>query len=290
MFQTEVEEKIKTHILYSITLFFFENRAVYEIMLKIIVERGRPQMTIWRMRIAYWITKAIYTLSEYVIRGQAQRGLETWQARRCHQYVRWRVQATRLSHVLCGPWRLLLGPECTSDLYRLLQCWLSCWGFGRCKVAFFRERVSLFPKPDSPHPTVNSIPHTLCGCSSLQDRQFCLPIYPERWKWAASGVMGQRWEDRLGTVFKNNSRTVSGILLPAFCKYFCFWHSDQLIKATICQLSHSYATPCICVLSVRRHTINTGRSYKTASSMSGTRHRCTVPVLGGRHNVHCSTT
>jgi len=32
--------------------FFFENRAVYEIMWKNIVERGRLQMTIWRMRIA----------------------------------------------------------------------------------------------------------------------------------------------------------------------------------------------------------------------------------------------
>ena len=53
----------------------------------ITVERGRPQMTIWRMHIAYWIPKAIYALSEYVIRGQAQRGQETWQARRCHQYV-----------------------------------------------------------------------------------------------------------------------------------------------------------------------------------------------------------
>ena len=33
-------------------------RAVYEIMWKNTVERGRPQMTIWRMRIACWITKA----------------------------------------------------------------------------------------------------------------------------------------------------------------------------------------------------------------------------------------
>ena len=32
MFQTKVVEKVKTHILCSITFFFFENRAVYEIM------------------------------------------------------------------------------------------------------------------------------------------------------------------------------------------------------------------------------------------------------------------
>ena len=31
------------------------------------VERGRPQMTIWRMRIACWISKATDTHSEYVI-------------------------------------------------------------------------------------------------------------------------------------------------------------------------------------------------------------------------------
>jgi hypothetical protein len=37
MFQTKVVEKIKTHILCSVT-FFFENRAVYEIMWKNIVE------------------------------------------------------------------------------------------------------------------------------------------------------------------------------------------------------------------------------------------------------------
>ena len=47
--------------------FFLENRAVYEIMWKNIVERCRPQMTIWRMRIAYWIPKATNTHSEYVI-------------------------------------------------------------------------------------------------------------------------------------------------------------------------------------------------------------------------------
>jgi len=40
-------------------LFFPENRAVYEIMWKNIAESGRPQMTIWRMRFAYWIPKAI---------------------------------------------------------------------------------------------------------------------------------------------------------------------------------------------------------------------------------------
>ena len=38
--------------------FFFENRAGCEIRWKNVVERGRPQVTLWRMRIACWMTKA----------------------------------------------------------------------------------------------------------------------------------------------------------------------------------------------------------------------------------------
>ena len=63
MFETRVVEKFKTHILYPIT--FFENRVIYEIMWKNIVEPDRPQMTIWRMRISRCIPKATDTHSEY---------------------------------------------------------------------------------------------------------------------------------------------------------------------------------------------------------------------------------
>jgi hypothetical protein len=45
---------------------FFENRAVYEIMWKNIVERGGTQMAIWRMRIAGYVTKATHTNAEQV--------------------------------------------------------------------------------------------------------------------------------------------------------------------------------------------------------------------------------
>jgi len=66
MFQTKVVEKIKTHILSSGTFFFGKNCAVFAIMWeKNTVERASPQMAIWR--IAYWVTKATYTHSEYVI-------------------------------------------------------------------------------------------------------------------------------------------------------------------------------------------------------------------------------
>jgi hypothetical protein len=65
MFHTKVVEKIKTRILCSIT--FLENRTLYEIMWKSIVEPGRPQMTLWHLRIASCIPKATDTHSEYVI-------------------------------------------------------------------------------------------------------------------------------------------------------------------------------------------------------------------------------
>jgi hypothetical protein len=47
--------------------FFFEYRAVYEIMWKNTIESGRKQTTIWHMRIACWIPKATNPHSEYVI-------------------------------------------------------------------------------------------------------------------------------------------------------------------------------------------------------------------------------
>jgi len=45
MFHTNVEDKIKTHISYSI-IFFPENYALYEIMWKNMARPDRPQMAI----------------------------------------------------------------------------------------------------------------------------------------------------------------------------------------------------------------------------------------------------
>ena len=56
-FQTNVGERIKTHILCSMT-FFFEKHAVYEIKCKNVLETDR--------RIAYSIPKATNTHSEYL--------------------------------------------------------------------------------------------------------------------------------------------------------------------------------------------------------------------------------
>jgi hypothetical protein len=64
MFQTKVGEKVKTHILCSIT-FFSESRAVCEIMWKNMVQPDRPQMTIWYC--ACWVTRATDTRTDFVV-------------------------------------------------------------------------------------------------------------------------------------------------------------------------------------------------------------------------------
>jgi hypothetical protein len=65
-FQKKIVEKIKTHILCSI-IFSFRKYSVYKTTWENIVQWGRPQMTIWRMRIACWTPRAIKPHSEYVI-------------------------------------------------------------------------------------------------------------------------------------------------------------------------------------------------------------------------------
>jgi len=66
MFQTKVVEKMKTHVLWSVT--FSENR-VNEIMWKKYGRGGQDihDNIIWRMHFAYWVTKATDIHSEYVI-------------------------------------------------------------------------------------------------------------------------------------------------------------------------------------------------------------------------------
>jgi len=65
MFQTEVVEKIKTHILGSVTSPTPKNYALYELMWKNIVQRGRTHDNmIWYMPFACWINKVIKIHSE----------------------------------------------------------------------------------------------------------------------------------------------------------------------------------------------------------------------------------
>jgi hypothetical protein len=57
MFQTNMVEKIKTHFVFN-KFCVLENHAAYEIIWQNIVELYRLQMTILRMCIALWATKA----------------------------------------------------------------------------------------------------------------------------------------------------------------------------------------------------------------------------------------
>ena len=56
----------KSHLICN-NFSFFGNRAVCEIMRNNIIEPDRPQVAIWRMRVACWIPKARKTHTEYVI-------------------------------------------------------------------------------------------------------------------------------------------------------------------------------------------------------------------------------
>ena len=55
-------ENQNTRFMFSNFFFFSENPAVYQLMWKNTAESGRPQMAIWRTRIARWIAKATNTL------------------------------------------------------------------------------------------------------------------------------------------------------------------------------------------------------------------------------------
>ena len=65
MFQTKVVEKIKTHFVFC-NFFFRKSYRLWDNVEKNIVQRGRPQTTMWRMRIACWTPKTTDTHSEYV--------------------------------------------------------------------------------------------------------------------------------------------------------------------------------------------------------------------------------
>jgi len=67
MFQPKVAGEIKTLISFFSIIFFPENLTLFEMMLKSIIEPDMPQMTVWHMRIAYWLLKATNAHSECVI-------------------------------------------------------------------------------------------------------------------------------------------------------------------------------------------------------------------------------
>ena len=66
MIQTNIE-KIETYFKFRYAFFSLENRAVYEIIWKNIVQPDRPPKVIWCVGFASWIPKAKNIHSEYVI-------------------------------------------------------------------------------------------------------------------------------------------------------------------------------------------------------------------------------
>ena len=84
----KIIERIKTHILCSVTFFppkivpFWDNVQKY-------CRSGRPQITIWRMRIACWIPKATNTHLKCVIHVafQLQQYLHEHTSRLRHNYI-----------------------------------------------------------------------------------------------------------------------------------------------------------------------------------------------------------
>jgi len=65
VFNISCTENQDTHFMLS--NIFSEHHDIYETMQKNNVQPDRPQMTIWHMHIACWITKATDTHSEYAI-------------------------------------------------------------------------------------------------------------------------------------------------------------------------------------------------------------------------------
>jgi hypothetical protein len=81
----------------------------YEVTCKSIVEPDRRQMTVWRMRIACWITKATNTHSEYVILI----------AFPLQQWLHERVSMLRYTYIACI---VTTAIDPCSDLWKCMTC------------------------------------------------------------------------------------------------------------------------------------------------------------------------
>jgi hypothetical protein len=123
----------KTHILYSVTFVFPENGAVCEIMSKNVVEPERPQ-TIWRLRVAYWISKV----------------------RRAHANARARAPTpppphppthTHAQREMCNAYcfsvaTMVLGTRLSVTLYvHCLSCYIMAFWLRRCVVSEMETNV-----------------------------------------------------------------------------------------------------------------------------------------------------
>jgi len=107
----KVVEKIKTHVLPSIT-FFPEDRALCEITWKNIVEPDSPQITIWCMDITCCVPKATDIHLEYVIPI----------AFPPQQWLQERASILRYTHVACPVCSHLLTDARVAHAYDTVCC------------------------------------------------------------------------------------------------------------------------------------------------------------------------
>jgi hypothetical protein len=127
---SNVVERIKTHILLSMTLLFsFENRAVYEIMWKTIVDLGRAHDDITH---AHCIPKVTKTHSENV----------TLVAFPQQQWLHERASVLRYTHIACLVITKMGCVYCTvrigsSKLYRSRSPWF---------YSVLQQRLRWYPK------------------------------------------------------------------------------------------------------------------------------------------------
>jgi hypothetical protein len=151
-FQIKFIEKIKIHVVCSIT-FFFENRAICEIVCKNIVEPDRPRMIIRLMRIGCCIPKATYAHSDYVIFTALP--LQQWLRERAimlrytYLYIAWLVEVPFVLQMLlfffCYNVKLCSGRKVWWFLFSLLRIglngffWGARWG-GTQRWIFHKSR------------------------------------------------------------------------------------------------------------------------------------------------------
>jgi hypothetical protein len=127
MFEIKVIDKIKTHFLFN--NFFSENCAVYEIMLKNIVEPGMLQMAIWG-RVACRISKATRAQGHASARAPTYTDTHTHRNTCCFSTATM-VSWTRLIvtlYVQCLSCFLFLHAETGSGIHSTfdvmcVQCW-----------------------------------------------------------------------------------------------------------------------------------------------------------------------
>ena len=89
-------ENQKTHFIFN--TFFLRNLAFYEIMWENNVESGRPQITVWRMRIACWIPTATHAHIQ---------NMQYLLLLHCNGDCRKRASLSGYTYIACLVWLLL---------------------------------------------------------------------------------------------------------------------------------------------------------------------------------------